>query len=323
MEYSRKQTHFMQNLGKTKLQVSQICLGGNVFGWTADEATSFRVLDAYREAGGNFIDTADVYSAWGPGHHGGESETVLGKWMHERHNRAQVILATKVGMLNTLGRRSVLAREHILRAVEASLQRLQTDYIDIYFAHADDAQTPLEETLATFAELVQQGKVRVLGASNYSAERMQEALKISQDHDYPRYELQQPFYNLVGRERYEGALAQFCVEQQVSVVPYSSLASGFLTGKYQRDSDLPQTPRADGVKKRYWNDRNFALLEKLEKVAVQYNATPTQVALAWLLTRPGVTAPIASATSPAQVTELLGSLQLQLAPDALNTLEEA
>jgi aryl-alcohol dehydrogenase-like predicted oxidoreductase len=313
----------MVKLGRTDVQVSPLCFGGNIFDWTVDEQASFKVLDAYVEAGGNFIDTADVYSAWVPGHKGGESETVLGKWMRERHNREQIVIATKVGSLPSKGRSPDLSREHILQAVEASLRRLQTDYIDVYFAHRDDTETPLEETLATFAELVKTGKVRVLGASNYNAARMREALQISRANGYARYEVQQPLYNVISRTQYEGELQKLCVEEQISVTPYSSLASGFLTGKYHRGGEMPKTPRANGVQQRYWNEESFALLARVEKVASQYNATPAQVAIAWLLSRPGVTAPIASATSVEQTRELMGALKLKLDSAALETLSLA
>jgi aryl-alcohol dehydrogenase-like predicted oxidoreductase len=312
----------MTRLGRTEVQVTPLCFGGNIFGWTADERASFAVLDAYVEAGGNFIDTADVYSAWVLGHTGGESETVLGKWMHTRKNRAQIVLATKVGLLNNKGGEPDLSRAQILQAVDHSLQRLQTDYIDLYFAHRDDSATPLEETLSTFAELVKAGKVRVLGASNYSAARMVEAFQISQEHGYPRYEVQQPLYNLLDRDAYEGDLADFCVKHEISVVPYSSLASGFLTGKYRRDTELPASKRAGGIKQRYWNERNFTMLNHLLQIASQYGAAPAQVALAWLLTRPGVTAPIASATTVEQTRELMGALNLHLDQDALDLLNE-
>lgn len=311
----------MVKLGRTDMQVTPLCFGGNIFGWTVDEQASFKVLDAYVEAGGNFIDTADVYSAWAPGHKGGESEAILGKWMHERQNRERIVIATKVGSLPSKGRSPDLSREHILQAVEASLRRLQTDYIDVYFAHRDDAETPLEETLATFAELVKVGKVRVLGASNYNAARMREALQISQANGYARYEVQQPLYNLLSRKQYEGELQKLCVEEQISVTPYSSLASGFLTGKYRQGGETPKTPRAGGVQQRYGNEESFALLARVEKVASQYDATPGQVALAWLLTRPGVTAPIASATSIEQTHELMGALKLKLDEAALETLD--
>src|SRR5579885_1260419 len=299
----------MPTLGRTELNVAPLCFGGNVFGWTIDEHTSFEVLDAYVDGGGNFIDTADVYSAWVPTHHGGESEAILGEWIHRRHNRNQMLIATKVGMLNNKGRRSDLSRDHILHAVDASLRRLHIDYIDLYFAHADDEETPLEETLGTFAELVKAGKVRAIGASNYSARRMAEAQKICEEHGYPRFEVQQPLYNLLKRDEYEGDLQKFCVENQVSVVTYSSLASGFLTGKYRQGRELPHTQRAAGVQQRYWNDKNFELLKRLDQIAYKHNATPAQVALAWLLTRPGVAAPIASATTAEQASELMGALK--------------
>lgn len=313
----------MTKLGRTELQVTPLCFGGNIFGWTTDEQASFRVLDAYVEAGGNFIDTADVYSAWVAGHQGGESETILGKWMHERHNRQQMVIATKVGSLPSKGRSPDLSREHILHAVEASLRRLQSDYIDVYFAHRDDAETPLGETLGVFAELMQAGKVRVLGASNYNVARMREALQISKTNGYPRYEVQQPLYNMLARDQYEGELQQLCIEEEVGVIPYSSLASGFLTGKYRQGAEMPQTPRAGSVQQRYWNKTNFALLERIDKVARQHEATPAQVALAWLLTRPGITAPIASATTVEQTRELMGALTLKLDQSALDTLNEA
>jgi aryl-alcohol dehydrogenase-like predicted oxidoreductase len=310
----------MTTLGRSTVQVSPLCFGGNVFGWTVDEKNAFEILDAFVAGGGNFIDTADVYSAWVDGNKGGESETLIGKWLHARGNRDQVVIATKVGMLNNKGRRSDLSRAHILEAVEVSLKRLQTDYIDLYFAHADDEETPLEETLSTFAELVQAGKVRVLGASNYTAERMAEAQLICQINGLPRYEVQQPPYSLVNRSVYEGALQDFCVANQISVVTYSSLGSGFLSGKYRQNAPVPQTHRAGGVQQRYYSSANFALLERLDKVAARYQTTNVQVALAWLLTRPGITAPIASATSVAQTNELLGALKLKLDADALQLL---
>lgn len=312
----------MATLGRTGVQVTPLCFGGNIFGWTVDEQASFKVLDAYVEAGGNFIDTADVYSAWVPGHQGGESETILGKWMRERNNRHQMVIATKVGSLTSRGRTPDLSRAHILQAVEASLRRLQTDYIDLYFAHRDDLETPLSETLGAFAELVQAGKVRVLGASNYNAARMREALQVSRDNGYPRYEVQQPRYNLIARNDYEGDLQRLCVEEEISVVPYSSLASGFLTGKYRQGADMPSTPRAGSVRQNYWTSANFALLERVDQVARQYGATPAQVALAWLLTRPGVTAPIASATTVEQTRDITGALTLKLDQSALDTLTQ-
>lgn len=311
----------MPQLGKTAIEVTPLCLGGNVFGWTLDEHDSLKVLDTYVGEDGNFIDTADVYSAWAPAHHGGESEAIIGNWIRDRHNRSHVVIASKVGMLNDKGRRSDLSRARILQAIDASLHRLHTDYIDVYFAHADDQETPLEETLGTFADLVKAGKVRALGASNYTAPRMAEALRISEANGYPRYEVQQPLYNLARRDEYEGDLEKFCIEQHVGVVTYSSLASGFLTGKYRQGADLPKTQRAQGVHQHYWSEQNFALLDRLDQVALQYNATPAQIALAWLLMRPGVTAPIASATSVEQTRELLGSLNIKLDQPALNMLD--
>lgn len=310
----------MPTLGRTELNVAPLCFGGNVFGWTIDEHTSFEVLDAYMDGGGNFIDTADVYSAWAPAHHGGESEVIVGEWIHRRHNRNDVVIATKVGMLNDKGRRSDLSRQHILHAVDDSLRRLRVDYIDVYFAHADDQETPLAETLGTFADLVTAGKVRAIGASNYSAPRMAEAARICEEYGYPRFEVQQPMYNLLRRDEYEGDLQNFCVEQQVGVVTYSSLASGFLTGKYRQGAEMPRTQRAGSVQQRYWNDKNFAMLDQLDRIAHKHNATPGQVALAWLLTRPGVTAPIASATTAEQAFELMGALSFTLDEDELETL---
>jgi aryl-alcohol dehydrogenase-like predicted oxidoreductase len=314
----------MPKLGQSNIEVTPLCLGGNVFGWTTDEEVSFKVLDTYVEEGGNFIDTADVYSAWIPGNQGGESEAILGKWMHQRKNRERVILATKVGSLNPdAPGKPNLSRRRILQAVEDSLHRLQTDYIDLYQAHRDDETTPLEETLATFAELVKQGKVRAIGASNYRAQRLSEALRISEQHGYPRYETLQPYYNLVARKDYESELEPLCLEQQISVIPYSSLASGFLSGKYRPGKELPKTPRAKGVQSRYWNDKSFAVLSEIDKIAERYHVTPTQIALAWLIGRPGLTAPIASATSIQQVRELMGTLKLQLDQDAITALTQA
>ncbi|HEY1350583.1 MAG TPA: aldo/keto reductase [Ktedonobacteraceae bacterium] len=312
----------MPDLGNTALHVTPFCLGGNVFGWTLDEHDSYQVLDAYLGEGGNFIDTADAYSAWVATHRGGESETIIGNWMHNRRNRSRVVLATKVGMLNEKGRRSDLSREHILRSADASLRRLRTDYIDLYFAHADDAETPLEETLDAFAQLVGAGKVRALGASNYSAPRMAEALRICEARGYPRYQVQQPLYNVLRRDLYEGELEAFCVEHGLGVVTYAALASGFLTGKYRQGVPLPQTQRAASVQQRYWNEQNFAFLAQLQQVAARCGATPAQVAVAWLLTRPGVSAPIASATTAGQLHELMAALRLNLDQQALAALAD-
>ncbi|MBO0795641.1 MAG: aldo/keto reductase [Ktedonobacteraceae bacterium] len=312
----------MRNLGRTDMQVTPLCLGGNVFGWTADEADSFKVLDAYVDGEGNFIDTADVYSTWVVGHDGGESEKVLGDWMHKRGNRAHVIIATKVGSpMPEKGHG--LSRRYIMHAVEDSLRRLRTDYIDLYQAHRDDLETPQEETLATFADLIHQGKVRAIGASNFTAQRLESANKISEREGYPRYECLQPAYNLVHRKEYEAELEPLCRKQQIGVISYSSLASGFLTGKYRKGAALPPTPRAQGVQSKYWNDKSFSLLEQLDRAATIHGATPGQVALAWLIARPGITAPIASATSVAQARELMGALKLQLDQETIEALNQA
>jgi aryl-alcohol dehydrogenase-like predicted oxidoreductase len=310
-----------RTLGRTDLKVAPFCLGGNVFGWTADEQASFAVLDAYMEAGGNFIDTADTYSSWVSGHSGGESEAVLGRWMHERRNRDQVIIATKLGSrMNNDPKMQGLAASYIKQEVEASLRRLQTDYIDLYQAHRDDPDTSLNETLEAFNDLVKAGKVRFIGASNYSAQRLKEALDVSAQHGFARYESLQPPYNLVNRENYERDLEPLCREQQLGVIVYSSLASGFLTGKYHQGQPLPTTPRAEGIQNRYMNERGFRILQEVEEVAAGYRATPSQVALAWILARPGVTGPIASATSVEQLHELLGSLTLDLDQDTIAQL---
>jgi len=314
----------MRRLGRTGLRVSALCLGGNTFGWTTDQKASEAVLDAYVEAGGNFIDTADVYSRWVPGHTGGESEDVLGKWMKARGNRRGVIIATKVmGPMGPGPNDTGLSRQHIVEGVEDSLRRLQTDFIDLYQAHWDDRDTPLEETLRAFDDLVRQGKVRYIGASNYHAWRLTRALWESDRRAYVRYESIQPKYNLVFRDEYERELEPLCLEQSIGVIPYSSLGSGFLSGKYHRGRELPKTARAGNVEKIYMTDRGFTVLEAVEKVAAGAGATPAQVALSWLAHRPGVTAPIASATSVTQLKELLGGIELQLDSEARATLDRA
>ncbi len=314
----------MRKLGRTGLRVAALCLGGNTFGWTTDQKASEAVLDAYVEAGGNFIDTADVYSRWVPGNAGGESETVLGTWMRARGNRHAVVIATKVmGPMGPGPNDTGLSRQHIMEGVEASLRRLETDYIDLYQAHWDDRDTPLEETLRAFDDLVRQGKVRYIGASNHHAWRFTRALWESDRRGFVRYESLQPKYNLVMRDEYERELEPLCLEQSVGVIPYSSLGSGFLSGKYQRGRDLPATARASGVEKTYMNDRGFAVLEAVEKVAAAAGATPAQVALSWLAHRPGITAPIASATSVAQLREILGGIDLRLDAEATATLDRA
>ena len=304
----------LRKLGRSTLEIFPLSLGTNVLGRAIDEPTAFAVLDAYVEAGGNCIDTADVYSV-------GESELILGRWMKTRGNRDRVIMATKLGSQMGSGKQG-LSRRYIFEAVEASLKRLQTDYIDLYQAHRDDADTPLEETLQAFDELVHQGKVHVIGASNYSAARLAEALQVSQEHGYVRYESLQPLYNLIDREAYERELELLCRERELGVITYFSLARGFLTGKYQPNKALPQSIRAQGVQDRYMNERGFRILAEVERVASRYHATPAQVALAWIIARPGVTAPIASATSVQQVRELLGAVELNLDGEAITALNK-
>jgi aryl-alcohol dehydrogenase-like predicted oxidoreductase len=313
-----------RKLGRTGLKVSALCLGGNTFGWTTDQTASEAVLDAYLEAGGNFIDTADVYARWAPGNKGGESETALGVWMAARRNRQAVIIATKVcGPMGASPNDGGLSRQHIMEGVEASLRRLQTDYIDLYQAHWDDKDTPLDETLRAFDDLVRQGKVRYLGASNHVAWRLTRALWESDRHGYARYECLQPKYNLVIRDEYERELEPLCLEQGIGVIPYSSLASGFLSGKYRRGGQLPATARAAGVQKTYMNERGFAVLAAVEKVAAGTGATPAQVALSWLAHRPGITAPIASATSVAQLKEIAAAIDLRLDAETTAALDQA
>jgi aryl-alcohol dehydrogenase-like predicted oxidoreductase len=314
----------MRTLGRTGLRVAALCLGGNTFGWTTDQAASEAVLDAYLEAGGNFIDTADVYSRWAPGNKGGESENVLGKWMTARKNRPTVLMATKVmGPMGPGPNDTGLSRQHIMEGVEASLRRLQTDYIDLYQAHWDDRETPLEETLRAFDDLVSQGKVRYIGCSNYHAWRVTRALWESDKRGYVRYECLQPKYNLVFRDEYERELEPLCREQGVGVIPYSSLGSGFLSGKYRPGAALPSTARAAGVQKGYMNDRGFAVLSAIDKAAGKVGATAAQVALSWLAHRPGITAPIASATSVTQLKELLGGIELRLEEETTAELDRA
>ena len=310
-----------RELGRSGLQVSPLCLGGNVFGWTVDEATSFSLLDAWVDAGMNFVDTADVYSRWVPGHTGGESETIIGRWLQRSGKRDKIVLATKVG--KDMGDGKVgLAPAYIRSAVEASLRRLQTDVIDLYQSHDDDATVPLADTLGAYADLIRAGKVRAIGASNFGAARLSEALAVSQAQGLPRYECLQPLYNLVERPAFETELEAVCVQQGLGVITFFALASGFLSGKYRSEADLAKSARGQGVKK-YLNPRGLRVLDALDAVAQRLNATPTQVALAWQIARPSVTAPIASATSLAQLADLVAAARLALDADALRTLNEA
>jgi aryl-alcohol dehydrogenase-like predicted oxidoreductase len=311
-------------LGRSGLATPPLVLGGNVFGWTADEATSFAVLDAFVAGGGTMIDTADVYSAWAPGHSGGESEAVIGRWLKRSGKRDAVVIATKTGMKMGDGGEG-LAPDRIAEACEASLRRLGTDRIDLYFAHKDDGAVPLEATLEAFDRLHRAGKVRAIGASNYAADRLTQALDVSEANGWVRYEVLQPLYNLVERPAFEDALQAACADRAVGCIPFYGLAAGFLTGKYRAEADFEGKVRAHTTRK-YWTDRGRAVLAALDAVAAAHaadRATPAQVALAWLAARPGVTAPIASATSVQQVEELVGAMHLTLAADEVAALEEA
>ena len=310
-----------RELGRSGLQVSPLCFGGNVFGWTADEATSFSLLDAWVDAGMNFIDTADVYSRWVPGHSGGESETIIGKWLRRSGKRSKIVLATKVG--KPMGDAKVgLAPTYIRAAVEASLKRLQTDVIDLYQSHDDDASVPLEDTLGAYAELIQAGKVRAIGASNFTAPRLAEALAVSARLGLPRYEALQPLYNLMERPAYEAELEAVCVANHLGVINFYALASGFLSGKYRSEADLGKSARGQGVKK-YLTPQGLRVLDALDTVAQALDATPAEVALAWQIARPGITAPIASATSLAQLDSLVRAARLTLPAEAIRRIDLA
>jgi len=311
----------LRPLGRSGLKIAPLMLGGNVFGWTADRETSFAVLDAFVAGGFNAIDTADVYSRWAPGHQGGESETLIGEWLTARGGRERVVIATKLGM-DMGGGDQGLSAAYMVRAVEASLRRLQTDYIDLYQAHRDDEATPLDETLAAFDQLIRQGKVRAIGASNYQAPRLRDALTISQEHGLARYESLQPNFNLYDRSGFEGDLQQLCVAEGVGVISYYGLASGFLTGKYRSEADLTKSQRGGGIK-RYLDARGLAILAALDELAAQQGATPAQIALAWVMAQPAIAAPIASATSVEQLQELMGSAHLTLTPAQLARLTGA
>jgi aryl-alcohol dehydrogenase-like predicted oxidoreductase len=310
-----------RSLGNSGLEVGPLALGGNVFGWTADERTSFRLLDAFVAAGFNLIDTADVYSRFAPGNRGGESETIVGKWLKQGGRRDEIIIATKVGLEMAPDRKG-LSRAYILRAAEDSLKRLQTDYIDLYQSHRDDPETPLDETLEAYAQLMEQGKARAIGASNYSAERLSYALTFSRRRGLPRYESLQTEYNLYDRAEYEESLEPVCIENALGVLSYFSLASGFLAGKYRSVADVANKARGDFVKK-YLNERGLRILDALDQVAQRLHATPAQVALAWLMARRTVTAPIASATSLAQLKELIGAIKLKLDEASMGLLNRA
>ena len=312
----------MRPLGHSGLQVSPLAFGGNVFGWTVDERTSFDLLDAWVDAGMNLVDTADVYSRWVPGNAGGESETIIGKWLKKSRRRDAIVLATKLGK-DMGGGRVGLAPAYVRQAVEASLRRLQTDRIDLYQAHDDDASVPLEATLEAFARLIEDGKVRAIGASNFSAARLAEALDTSRRQGLPRYESLQPHYNLYDRAPYEAALQAVCVEHGVGVINFYALARGFLTGKYRSAADAGKSARGATAVHTYLNERGLRILAALDDVAACHAATLAQVALAWQMGRPGIVAPIASATSPAQLHELVGATRLALDATAIAQLDAA
>ncbi|SDV49653.1 aldo/keto reductase [Chitinasiproducens palmae] len=311
----------LRKLGNADLSVSPIAFGGNVFGWTADARQSFNLLDAWCDAGFNFVDTADVYSYWAPGNRGGESEEIIGQWFARGAPRDRIVLATKVGKPMGEGKRG-LSAAYIREAVDASLRRLRTDYIDLYQAHADDPDTPLEETLTAFAELIQAGKVRAIGASNYTGERFAAARAASRQLGVPGYESLQPEYNLVERAHYEQELEPVVTREGVGVISYYSLASGFLSGKYRSQADLQGRARGAAAGK-YLDARGLRVLAALDAVAKDHDATPAQISLAWLLARPSITAPIVSATSVAQLQELAGAATLHLSSDALARLDAA
>jgi len=310
-----------RKLGNTGFDVAPLAFGGNVFGWTVDEATSFRLLDAFVDAGFNLIDTADSYSRWVTGHQGGESETIIGRWIAARGRHDDVVIATKVGSDMGLGRKC-LRKNYILQAAEASLRRLQVDAIDLYQSHWDDETTPLDETLEAYATLIAQGKVRAIGASNLSADRLQQALDVSARNGLPRYLTLQPPYNLYDRATFEGPLASLCIREGIGVISYFALAAGFLTGKYRSEADFAKSARGGGMSK-YLNPRGLRILAALDRVAADKHATPAAVALAWLIDRPGLTAPIASATSFEQLGELIAATRLRLDADAVRALDQA
>ena len=310
-----------RRLGHSSLMVAPLTFGCNVFGWTADQAMSFKLLDGFLAAGFNFIDTADVYARWVPGNSGGESETIIGNWLKARGGRDKVIIATKFGMDMGPGRGG-LSRRYMMESVEGSLRRLQTDYIDLYQSHRDDPNTPLEETLAAYQALIQQGKVRVIGASNHTAPRLAEALETSKRLGLPRYETLQPLYSLVERTTFEGPLEDVCLKETVSVIGFYSLASGFLTGKYRSAADTVGKARGSRVET-YMNEKGFRTLAALDEVAAAHKAKPGQIALAWLLARPSVAAPIVSATNLEQLAELVKVPEITLTPAEIEKIDVA
>jgi aryl-alcohol dehydrogenase-like predicted oxidoreductase len=310
-----------RKLGNSDLFVYPIAFGGNVFGWTADEKKSFEILDGFTHAGFNFIDTADVYSAWVPGNAGGESETIVGNWMSQRNNRDKIILATKVGAPMGPDKKG-LSKKYIFQAVEDSLKRLKTDYIDLYQSHYDDLDTPIQETLEAYHQLIKEGKVRWIGASNLSPERLTESLEIAKKLNLPKYQTLQPEYNLYQREGYEKNFEQIVQDNNLGTINYYALASGFLTGKYRSEADLNKSQRGGAVKN-YLNERGFKILKALDDVSEQYSADQASIALAWLIARPSITAPIASVTSLDQLEDLKKAATLNLNVEDIAILDEA
>jgi aryl-alcohol dehydrogenase-like predicted oxidoreductase len=311
----------LRRLGRTDLHIAPLVFGGNVFGWTADEKTSFELLDHFIDAGFNGIDTADVYSIWAPGNSGGESEMIIGNWMKERNNRAKVIIATKVGSDLGGGKKGLSAR-YIESAVDASLNRLKTDYIDLYQSHLPDVSVAPEETLNAYARLIDKGKVRYIGASNFTAEQLHESIEVARKAGLPRYETLQPEYNLLDRAAFDGPLCDLCIAEEIGVITYFSLAKGFLSGKYRSEADLGLSPRGAGIKG-YLNRRGLGVLATLDQISEKLGAKPAEVALAWLMARPGVTAPIASATTPAQFDSLKKAASLKLTGEDIANLDQA
>ncbi|NQD70551.1 aldo/keto reductase [Sphingobacterium shayense] len=310
-------------LNRTDLKIAPIIFGGNVFSWTLDKNASFDILDSYVDRGFNAIDTANQYSYWVPGNRGGESEAILGSWMAQRGNRDKIILMTKVGGVYADNPRPNTTSAHILIEVEHSLRRLQTDYIDLYQTHFDQVETPIEETLRAYEELIKQGKVRYIGASNLSPERLEASIQLSKQTELPMYKTLQPEYNLYSREGFEQGYQVLAERHELSVIPFYSLASGFLTGKYQNEADFSESPRSEGVKMKYWNDRGIKIISTVLDLASQYDTTASAVSLAWLLAKPSVAAPIASATKKSHLESFSQAVELALSPDDIGRLDEA
>jgi aryl-alcohol dehydrogenase-like predicted oxidoreductase len=306
-----------RNLGRSGIRVAPFAFGGNVFGWTVNESMAFKLLDEFKSSGFNLIDTADVYSTWVPGNKGGESETIIGQWLSSRKNRKDVIIATKLGKPMGPGKLGLSAK-YIRQAIEDSLKRLQTDYIDLYQSHDDDPHTPMEETLSTFTELIKEGKVRAIGASNFTDDRLAQALTISKANSYARYESLQPPYNLYNRS-IEKDLQPLCIKEEIGIISYYALASGFLTGKYRTENDLNKSVRGQGIKK-YLDSKGKKILSALDEVSTKYKTYPATIALAWLMSRPAVVAPIASATNEAQLKDLLKSVEITLDEESIRLL---